>query len=176
MRAEHFASQYALFPQGQIVALVNGQVIGQGSGFFIDFDFDRPNHTFREICAEFYFTHHDPDGAYYYGADISVHPDFRGRGIGRLIYDERKELVRRCNRRSIVAGGLIPGYAAHKSEMTAQEYVEAVLAGQLHDSTLNFQLRMGFTVRGLIPNYIDDSASDDWATLIEWINPDYRPT
>jgi hypothetical protein len=34
---------------------------------------------------------------------------------------------------------------------------------------------MGFQVRGMIANYIEDSASDNWATLIEWVNPDYKP-
>lgn len=179
MRAEHFAAQYKRFPEGQFVALLDDQVagvqvVGQGSGFFIDFDFDHPNHSFREICAELYFTHHHPDGAYYYGADISVHPNFRGRGIGRRIYDARKELVRRTNRRGIVAGGLIPGYAAYKAILSPQEYVDRVVAGEIHDSTLSFQLAMGFQVRGLIPNYIEDSASDNWATLIEWSNPDWR--
>ncbi|MEZ4635424.1 MAG: GNAT family N-acetyltransferase [Caldilineaceae bacterium] len=37
--------------------------------------------------ADGYYTNHDPHGDYYYGADISVHPDFRGLGIGRLLYD-----------------------------------------------------------------------------------------
>jgi hypothetical protein len=51
-----------------------------------------------------------------------------------------------------------------------------VVAGTLQDATLSFQLRNGFRVRGLIENYIEDSASDNWSTLIEWVNPDYRPT
>jgi GNAT superfamily N-acetyltransferase len=173
MRAEHFAAQYRLFPQGQFVALLDEKVVGQGSGFFIDFDFDHPNHSFREICAGFTFAHHEPNGAYYYGADISVHPDFRGRGIGRRIYDARKGLVRSTNRRGIVAGGLIPGYAAYKANMPPDEYVERVIAGTLRDSTLSFQLAMGFQ-GNLLPDYIEDSASDNWATLIEWVNPDYR--
>jgi GNAT superfamily N-acetyltransferase len=175
MRAEHYGSQARIFPEGQFVALVDGQVVGQGSGFFIDFDFDHPNHSFREICAEFHFTNHNPLGECYYGADISVHPDFQGRGIGRQIYDARKALVRRYNRRGIVAGGLLPGYAAHQETLALEEYVNAVVFGALYDSTLSFQLRMGFRVRGLIPDYIEDSASGNWATLIEWVNPDYAP-
>lgn len=175
MRCEHFAAQYKLFPQGQIVALVDGRVVGQGSGFYLDFDFDHPQHTFRDICAGFYFTHHNPAGAYYYGADISVHPNFRGLGLGRRIYDARKALVQADNRRGIVAGGLIPGYASYKGVLSVQEYVEKVVAGELQDGTLNFQLKMGFVVRGLIAEYIEDRASDNWATLIEWVNPTYDP-
>ncbi len=173
MQAEHFASQYAIFAEGQIVALAGAEVVGQGSGFFIDFDFEHPQHTFSEICAGFYFTNHDPAGAYYYGADMSVHPNYRRRGIGQKIYVARFDLVRRYNRRGIVAGGLIPGYARFKTEMTVDAYVDQVVAGTLYDPTLSFQLRQGFRVRGLIENYIQDSASDNWSTLIEWVNPEY---
>ncbi|MCB0129516.1 MAG: GNAT family N-acetyltransferase [Caldilineaceae bacterium] len=175
MHEEHFASQYRIFPQGQIVALDGQRVVGQGSGFFIDFDFEHPNHSFSEICADFYFTNHDPNGAYYYGADISVDPAYRGQGIGQRIYAARKNVVRRDNKRGIVAGGLIPGYADHKATMDLPTYVEKVVQGQLFDTTLSFQLKMGFQVRGLLPDYIVDSASDNWATLIVWLNPDYRP-
>lgn len=172
MRVEHFASQYALFAEGQIVALADQRVIGQGSGFFLNFDFEHPQHSFKEICAYFYFTNHDPDGAYYYGADISVHPDYRRQGIGQKIYQARQNLVKRYHKRGILGGGLIPGYAQHKQAMTVKEYVDRVVVGELYDATLSFQLRQGFRVRGLIENYIEDSASDNWSTLIEWVNPD----
>lgn len=173
MRVEHFASQYAIFSEGQIVVLDDRRVIGQGSGFFLDFDFDHPAHTFAGICDNFYFRTHDPDGAYYYGADISVHPEYRGHGIGKLIYRARKDLLRRYNRRGIVAGGLIPGYMRYKGKLSVPEYVDRVVAGELTDPTLSFQLKQGFVVRGLIENYIEDSASDNWATLILWENPDF---
>jgi GNAT superfamily N-acetyltransferase len=174
MRHEHFAAQYARFPEGQFVVTLGEQVIGQGSGFFIDFDFDHPAHSFREICGDFYFTNHDPNGGYYYGADISVHPDYRGRGLGKRLYAARMELVRRTNRHGIVAGGLIPGYAQHKDRLTVQEYVDSVVVGDLTDPTLTFQLHVGFVVRGLLQNYIEDSASDNWSTLIEWPNPEFH--
>jgi len=173
MQVQHFASQYEIFPEGQIVVLAGDEVIGQGSGFLIDFDFANPQHTFSGICAGFYFTSHQPAGAYYYGADISVHPAYRGQGIGRRIYQARQDLVRRYNRQGIVAGGLIPGYAHYKGNLSVQEYVDQVVAGELTDPTLSFQLRNGFRVRGLLENYIEDSASDNWSTLIEWVNPDY---
>lgn len=172
MQVAHFASQYRIFPEGQIVVLAGERVIGQGSGFFIDFDFAQPSHRFKEICDNFFFTRHDPKGAYYYGADISVHPAYRGQGIGKQIYAARQAVVRRFKRRGIVAGGLIPGYAAYKGRLSVPEYVERVVAGDLQDPTLSFQLRNGFRVRGLLENYIEDSASDNWSTLIEWVNPD----
>jgi hypothetical protein len=33
-------------------------------------------------------------------------------------------------------------------------------------------MKQGFEVRGLLENYLEDSASDNWATLIFWPNPD----
>lgn len=56
--------------------------------------------------------------------------------------------------------------------MTVSEYVGAVVAGELRDPTLSFELRHGFEVRGPLRGYVDESASDDFATLIVWRNPD----
>lgn len=176
MVESHFLKHCELFPEGNFVALVHDKVVGLGSGFLIDFDFEQPGHTFLEIIAGGYYTNHDPSGDYYYGADISVHPDYRRRGIGKMLYAARQNIVKRLNRKGIVAGGLIPGFANYKGEMSVQTYVDAVVAGQLHDSTLSFQLKNGFVVRGLLENYIEDSASDNWSTLIVWDNPDYSPS
>jgi hypothetical protein len=52
--------------------------------------------------------------------------------------------------------------------MTAAEYVAKVVAGELTDPTLSFQLSNGFEVRGLLDNYIEDAADDGWAALIVW--------
>ena len=83
-------------------------------------------------------------------------------------------MVKRYQRRGIVAGGLIPGYAQYKGKLNVYEYVDQVVAGHLVDPTLTFQLRNGFRVAGMIENYLEDSASDNWATLIVWENPEFR--
>lgn len=174
MVAAHFLKHAELFPEGNFVALYDDKVVGLGSGFLIDFDFDHPNHTFMEIIARGYYTHHDPKGDWYYGGDISVHPDYRKRGIGSLLYAARKNIVKTLNKKGIVAGGLIPDFAKYKDKMTVQAYVDKVVTGEMRDSTLSFQMRHGFEVRGLLENYIEDEASDNWSTLIVWDNPDYQ--
>ena len=120
-------------PEGNFVALCGERVIGLGSGFLIDFDFEHAQHSFQEIIDGGFYSHHDPDGDWYYGGDISVHPDYRRRGVGSLLYEARKDVVIRLNRRGIVAGGLIPGYADYKARMTPQTYVDKVVAGELYD-------------------------------------------
>lgn len=175
MREEHFLNHCRLFPGGNFVALHGERVIGLGSGFLIDFDFENAQHSFQEIIDGGYYSVHDPQGDWYYGGDISVHPDFRRRGVGSLLYQARMDIVKRLNRRGIVAGGLIPGYADHKALLTPHAYVDKVVVGEFYDSTLSFQLNRGFEVRGMLRDYIEDDASDNWATLIVWDNPDYQP-
>ncbi|MEZ4635425.1 MAG: hypothetical protein R2873_09710 [Caldilineaceae bacterium] len=63
---------------------------------------------------------------------------------------------------------MLPGYVHHKGKITPTEYVERVVCGELYDPTLSFQLRNGFEVRGMLENYLEDSASDNWAALIVW--------
>lgn len=175
MREEHFLNHCRLFPAGNFVALASERVIGLGSGFLIDFDFEQAQHSFKEIIDGGFYSHHDPNGDWYYGGDISVHPDFRRRGVGSLLYQARKGIVQTLKRRGIVAGGLIPGFTDYKATMSPREYVDRVVAGEIHDSTLSFQLRRGFDLRGLLEDYIQDEASDNWATLIVWENPNYQP-
>lgn len=172
MNEEHFLSHCRMFPEGSFVLLDAGRVVGLGSGFLIDFDFSDTAHSFLEIIADGFYTNHDPAGQWYYGADIGVHPEYRGLGLGRRLYDARKDLVRRLQRKGIVAGGVLPGYARWRGQLTVPEYVQQVVQGQLTDPTLSFQLKMGFTVRGMLPDYLEDSASDNWAALIAWDNPD----
>jgi GNAT superfamily N-acetyltransferase len=174
MQQEHFLKHCEVFPEGSFVALSEAKVVGLGSGFYLDFDFSHTDHTFREVIAQGYYTNHDPNGDYYYGADISVHPDFRGQGIGRLLYDARKNLVIEDNRKGIVAGGVLPGYPQYRSQMNPTLYVEKVVTGEIFDPTLSMQLRNGFEVRGMLENYIEDTNSDNWAALIFWPNPEYQ--
>jgi hypothetical protein len=56
--------------------------------------------------------------------------------------------------------------------MTAQEYVDAVVKGELTDPTLTMQIANGFEVRGVIADYVDDETTDGWASFIVWFNPD----
>jgi len=157
-----------VFPEGYFVAMEDGRPVGQGAGIYLDFDFSHPRHTLSGITGDHQCGNHDPKGAWYYGTDISVHPGSRGRGIGRMLYEARKNLVVRDRRGGIIAGASLPGFFGYKSSMTAAEYVAKVVAGELTDPTLSFQLSNGFEVRGLLDNYIEDAADDGWAALIVW--------
>lgn len=162
-----------VFPEGNFVALDGDKPVGMGLGLFVDFDFEVTDHNLTELTGEGGWEAHDPDGAWYYGTDISVDQQYRGRGIGKQLYELRRQVVRDHAKQGIVAGGVIPGFAKHKDEMSAADYIDKVRSGDLYDPTLTFQLANGFEARGAIKNYMDDPAVDGWAVLIVWPNPDF---
>src|SRR5690606_27139918 len=83
MKAEHFLAHQMVFPEGEFVAVTDRSpdgsplseevVIGLGSGFLTRFDLEHPDHSFLEIIAGGTYANHDPEGDWYYGADMSVH-------------------------------------------------------------------------------------------------------
>ena len=163
------------FPEGGVVVLDGDTPVAMGLGIRVDFDFGHTQHSIRDLVGVDGGTGHVPDGAWYYGTSIAVLPDYRRRGIGKRLYDMRKQICRDLSLAGIVAGGVIPGYAEHKDEMSAADYVAKVSAGELYDATLTMQIANGFEARGVIANYITDPAVDSWASLIVWNNPDYNP-
>lgn len=168
LSADDIRAYAEVFPAGYFVARIGDRLVGQGAGIYLDFDFDDPQHTLAGITGEHQCGNHDPSGDWYYGTDISVRPDFRRRGIGRLLYEARKGLVRRDGKKGIIAGASLPGYYHYKETMSAAEYVAKVVEGEMTDPTLTFQLSNGFEVRGMLEGYLDDEADDGWAALIVW--------
>ncbi|MCA9246016.1 MAG: GNAT family N-acetyltransferase [Planctomycetales bacterium] len=164
-----------LFPQGQLVATLDGRIVGACSSLIVHLGDDpyRP-HTYAGITDGGYFHNHDPQGDTLYGADVYVHPDCRGEGVGHALYEARRELCQRLKLRRILAGGRLHGYDDYAQKMDVNEYVRAVEDRQIRDLVLSFQLREGFVVRGVLNNYIVDPLSRNHATLIEWLNPDYE--
>ncbi len=177
--AAKFAKHIELFPKGQFVALAHvddhWMPVGSTSTYRTPFDFTERDFTFLESVAHGWLTNHDPEGEWLYGADISVHPGFRGMRIGRRLYEARRRLVQRLNLRGEVAGGMLPGYAAHRDQLTVAQYILHVYQARLQDPTLTMQISNGFQVRGILYNHITDPRSNNACTLIVRDNPHFQP-
>ena len=150
------------------MALDGVRTVGLGTGLFLDIDFTDLPLTEHDLIGGNHYANHDPDGDYYYGMGICVHPDYRRRGIGRQLYELRKGLVRERQRKGFVAAGVLANYAAYKTTMTAHDYVAKVVARELYDATLTTQLHNGFRVEQVLHGFFSDEAADHWSTLIVW--------
>lgn len=171
-----FAQQIAVFPQGQIVAAWEGEIVGCASSLIVQWDDWCDSHTWKEITASGTFAHHTPEGRTLYGAEVFVAPDTRGMGVGHALYEARRTLCRAMNLKRIIACGRLPGYHRHASEMSAEDYAKRVVWGDLSDPVLSFQIREGFSYCGVIEGYLpEDHESCGFASLIVWLNPEYDP-
>jgi predicted N-acetyltransferase YhbS len=173
IKVPHVLRHLELFPEGQHVALDGERVVGMSSTFRVTEEQAFTPHVFHDIIDGGYFGHHNPQGEWLYGADVSVHPDYRGRKISRMLYDARKVLIRSLGLRGMVAGGMLPGYHHYQDRMSVEAYVAAVAAGELTDPTLTPQLRSGFKVRDIFYGYLEAGHLGSQAALIVWENPDW---
>jgi len=175
--AEEIEHHLAIFPEGQLVAVDEaGTILASASSLLIDWDDYADSAEWSTITADGTFDTHNPLGKTLYGADLAVDPLTRRHGVGSALYEARKQMVRERGLKRLLTGGRIPGYAEVASKMSAQEYVAEVVSGKRRDATLSFQLANGLVVLDVIPAYLDDPGSRGFATLLEWLNPEYTFT
>ncbi|MGE0886469.1 MAG: GNAT family N-acetyltransferase [Blastocatellales bacterium] len=168
------ASHLKVFPEGQFVAVDedSNRIVGMAASLIIVWDDYEMTASWRDFTDAGMFTNHDPEhGRTLYGAEVMTHPEYRRGGIGQKLYRARRELVRRLGLRRIRAGARLRNYHRHADHLTAEEYVIKVIRGEIRDPTLSFQLRQGFHVLAVVPNYLrHDPESLGYAAVIEWIN------
>lgn len=170
------ASHQAVFPEGQFVAVDRdtGRVVGMAATLIVLWDDYEMGDAWRDFTDAGMFTNHDPEhGHTLYGAEVIVAPDLQGSGIGSQIYEARAALVRRRKLWRIRAGARLRGYHQYADRMSPKEYVDRVVAGDIRDPTLSFQLHRGFHVLAIVPQYLkQDHESLGHAAVIEWLNPE----
>lgn len=172
--ADQLTNHLCIFPEGQLVAVDNeGRIVGSSSSLLIDWDDYSASANWTTITANGTFNTHDPLGKTLYGADMSVDPSFQGKGIGSMFYEARKKMIKDRKLKRMLTGGRIPGYEKVANQMTVENYINQVINGKRKDPTLSFQLKNGFVVLDIIPQYLKDPESRGFATLLEWLNPEY---
>ncbi len=160
-----------IFPEGQLVVLVDDKVVGSALSLIVDHKKATTNHTYEKIIGNYTFDTHDYEGEVLYGIDVFIDPEYRGLRLGRRLYEARKELCEQLNLRSIIFAGRMPGFEEHSEELTPKEYIEKVRLKEIHDPVLAFQLSNDFHVIRIMRNYLEgDKNSQDYAVLMEWNN------
>jgi predicted amidohydrolase/ribosomal protein S18 acetylase RimI-like enzyme len=172
---EQFDSQLGHFPEGQMCIEIDGELAASSSSLIVDYSDYSEWSNWKEVSDNGFIHNHDSDGDTLYGIEIQVAPEFRGMKLARRLYDRRKQLCRERNLARMIVGGRIPGYAPHKGDMSANEYVDRVIRKALYDPVLTAQLANGFSLKEIIPDYFPaDEDSAGYATFLEWPNLEYR--
>jgi len=177
-KIEEIGSLLTIFPEGQVVIKVDGEIAGCALSIIVDYDAIDDKHTYVDITSDPTFKIHDPEGDVLYGIDVFIHPDYRGMRLGRRLYDYRKELCENLNLKSIVFGGRMPNYHKHADKFSPKQYIEKVKRKELEDPVLNFQISNDFHPVRILKGYLEgDTASAEYAVLMEWDNIYYtKPT
>jgi GNAT superfamily N-acetyltransferase len=165
-KAAHYRKHIELFREGQLVGLDGDRVVAATATIRLPFDFDDRTHTFADIIQGGWLTSHEPDGDWLYGADLGVHPDYRGRGLAQALYAARQELVWALGLKGQVTAGMMSGFGAVKHQMSAESYYEGLVSGRINDPTLSMQQKVGFEFRALLKDYLSDPVCDDYSVLI----------
>ncbi|WP_026672086.1 GNAT family N-acetyltransferase [Alkalihalobacterium bogoriense] len=161
----------SLFQEGALCVEINDQVIGSMTTLLVSFDPIHPLHTWEEITDKGYIRNHNPNGNTLYVVDIGVRPGYRRLQIGKLLMQSMYDLVIYKKLDRLLGGGRMPGFEKVATEMSADQYVQAVLSGNRKDPVLSFLLRCGRTPVALVPNYLKDEESLNYGLLMEWKNP-----
>lgn len=174
-KEHHIKKLLTIFPEGQVVVKVNGQIAGCALSIVIDSKKYEDFHTYKRITGNYTFDTHTKYGDMLYGIEIFIKPEFRGLRLGRRLYDYRKEHCEKLNLKGIMFGGRIPNYHQYEKELSPKEYIEKVKIREIHDPVLNFQLSNDFYPVRVLKGYLDgDILSKEYAVLLKWDNIYYE--
>ena len=172
--ASLFRMQWYAFPEGQLLAEADGEVVGYATSLIVQLDDETEDYDYQQITGGATFSTHDPAGDTLYGADIAVIPEVRGQGISGHLYEARRALMRHYNLRRLLAFGRLPGYRQVAGKMTATQYVDQVVRGERKDSALSAHLKAGYRVRKVRFDFMSDPSSNNYSTLIEMPNDEFH--
>lgn len=167
-----------VFPQGQFVAVDDDSGAVAGVHFtlrirLMDFHLDDP---WDILTAGGSFLDHNPEGPTLSGADIMVHPHHQHHGIAHALTDQARCLVQEERLWRMVGASRLPGYRQHCPNMSIEQYIGAVVNGEVFDPVLSIHIKDGWTVVRPIHGYLQhDEDSAGWAEVIQWVNPECPP-
>ncbi|MFK2825248.1 GNAT family N-acetyltransferase [Bacillus sp. B190/17] len=168
---EQLTNHVKIFPEGAVCIELDGEIVGSMTCLLVHFQPDDPPHTWEEITDNGFIRNHASDGNTLYVVDISVKPSCRKLGLGKLMMQAMYQTVIHLNIDRLLGGGRMPGFSRYAGEISADEYLQKVVAGQLKDPVVTFLLNCGRVPIRLEKNYLEDEESQNWAALMEWKNP-----
>jgi ribosomal protein S18 acetylase RimI-like enzyme len=158
---EHLARHLAIFPEGQLVAEIDGEAAGSASSLRVSADRWESHRDWDDLTGGLFLSGHQPEGVILYAADISIRPDLRRRGAGRALYEARFALVRELGLEALATVCRMPDCREWTAEQggTPRDYALAVERGEAQDRTLTPLLRLGMSLVGVDEEVMHDPES-----------------
>ncbi len=166
MTEAQYKRHMEIFSEGQMVVLDGDKVIASTTTLLQNYH--KGHHTFLEISDNLWLGTHDPKAEWLYGLDVSVHPDYQGKGIGREIYNARQEVAIKLGKKGQMTAGMPIGYDKVRNEMTIAEYCDKLIKGDIIDPTVTAQTKCGFILVEPLFDYLDDPRSGNCSVLMFW--------
>ena len=160
------------FQEGQHVACLDGEVVASSSALIISESAWKEHQTWDDACGGLDFSNHDPCGTTLFAADISVHPNFRCKGIAKRLYSMRVSLSKDLKLQRLGTVCRLPGLSLARSQNQvpyAMSYALFVNRGEIKDVTLTPLLKLGYALKGIKKNYLEDPESCDCGAILEML-------
>lgn len=156
-----------VFPAGQLVAVRDEQVMGSCSNLVISDSNFSARQSWQQTVGGPLMESHSSQGSTLYGADISVHPDYQRKGVGRALYEARFALVESLALTRFATACRMPDFL--KSNIgDVRDYARLVASYARVDRTLTPLLRVGLIFVDVIEAYMPGVESGDAAALLVW--------
>lgn len=169
---EQLQEHVTRFPEGALCVEIAGEVAGSITGLRVQYDPQHADdHSWATITDNGYIRSHRPDGDTLYIVDICIRPAYRKFGLGKWMMQSMYEVVVQLGLDRLLGGGRMPGYHKVADTMSIEAYAEAIMNGSLKDPVITFLLRCGRTPVQVVPDYLEDEESRNYALLMEWRNP-----
>jgi ribosomal protein S18 acetylase RimI-like enzyme len=175
---EMLESRINTFPEGNLVAVMNEKIVGIVCTEIVNYNLEKNSFKWNEITDNGYIKNtHNPKGEFLYGVNLSVHPLYQNRGIGKKLMIAVGKLAIKYNLKGGLLGARIPHYYKYANRIKVENYVKITQKDQSNippDPELMFYQKLGLKIVKIIPNYFNDPESLNYGVLMFWKNPFYN--
>lgn len=159
LHAPQYRRHLELFPEGQYVIADKEKIIAATTTMQYHRDEnDTSHHSFFDIMGGGWLSTHNPQGDWLYGLDMGVDIAYRGKGLAKELYKARHFTCKALGLKGQMMVGMLSGFYKHSNNMGLDEYYEKVKTGELFDPTVSVQKKVGFEIKRLMKDYLNDLA------------------
>lgn len=144
-------SRIETFPEGQLVAEINGTIVGAVFTQRINYqEWINKNFTWEEVTDRGTIRRtHNPKGKVLYGVGMSVLPQFRNKGIAMALMVGVAKMAFKNGLNTLYLGAPLTDYKYHP-DLSPEEYLE-----RNEDPEIEFYKKRGFQVLKILPDYME---------------------